>query len=105
MASILEKIAAQKEVKRTSVRVTISSDLKEKIDVLCQAYDVKPEEYIASLIENSEVNREFNRLKKKREKRKNEMEEEQKANGNSESYGEDMKKPEEKNGFEIAEKM
>ncbi len=63
MASILEEMKSEKEVKFRKLQVKVSEDLKEKLDFIAEHNGVPVVDYVAKLLEKSEITKVYNATK------------------------------------------
>lgn len=62
--TVLEDLVEENNVKYVPIKVKIPEDLKEMISTICKKYNVKEDEYLGKILENSEIKTVFNKLKK-----------------------------------------
>ena len=67
MASILEKIKQEKDIKLSKITVKIPSDLKGRIEYICKNSGVTVDKYLGEILINSEINRVYKALEKEKE--------------------------------------
>jgi hypothetical protein len=74
MATLLDKIKEKKSIKYGKISIKIPLVFKEKIDYICKNNDIDISEYLGAILENSEINKVYNRMKKEEKSRLSEDE-------------------------------
>lgn len=70
--SVFKKIKEEKSKKYSILRVRVSQETADKIKFICDTNpDVKSEEYLGQLIEESEIDKVFKELNSKKETKQN----------------------------------
>ena len=69
MSTVLDKIKQQKNKKFARVSIKIPMELKEKIDFICEINKIESSEYLGAILESSEINKVYTRMKKEEKKR------------------------------------
>lgn len=88
MASILEDIKKEKSIVYAKIQIKIPVDLKDKLGFIAEHSGVPTAEYVAKLLENSEINKVYSSLKsslKNEKKEQNESKESTQKNNNIDS--------------------
>jgi hypothetical protein len=73
MASILEELQDEKQIEYVKISIKISSDLKNKIDFIEKKSGVSSADYLAKLLEKSEINKVYSMLVSAEKKAKKEQ--------------------------------
>ena len=72
MSSVFKKIKEEKSKKYALLKVRVSQDLAEKIKYICDTNpDVKSEEYLGQLLEESEIDKVHKELNSKKDTKQN----------------------------------